>query len=751
MKGHATRGVSSRATAWIAGTIVGVAFLATLTPGRVEAQRRKSQRQEVRTLTVNGVHAVEKRDLLASLVVTASGCRSFLLKPFCLVSHAPAFYEHEYLNHDDLARDVIRARVFYYERGYRETVIDTVVTPAGKHQVDVTLNITEGQPTVVQSIAVSEQDALQRPAILRRKDIGAAIRVKQNEPLDLLRVDSTRALLQQKLWDHGYADARVDTTIQINTTAHEADLKFLMDPGTKTYVGKIEVRGLKTIEESAILKSLSFGPGDVFRRSDVLASQRSLYESNLFRRATIQVQDTVDSVKTVQIVVQEAPPRIVRYSVGFNTIDFVQAELRYTNYNWFGKTRRFTAALTVGNLFASQLNGNGIFYDVTSLTSEAGDSKYFLPTFTASIESRRPWFLSPHNEIAVGAFGHRRISPGIYVDRGYGASATFTRTLAERTPLSVNYRYELTGIDASDVYFCMNFGVCDGATLGSLHGYQRLSPLAVSVSRDRTDDPFEPHRGTRGQIDAELANWYTASNYRYGRLAAEGAGFLPLNQRSTLGVHLKLGYVKSFSGTAAALGVADSVGDALLHPRKRFYAGGSQSVRGFGESQLGPRVLTISEAALRADTIGCPASLAIADCHPNGGLLKDQDFEPRPLGGNILAEMSVEYRYRITTDFIAAVFVDGGYLAQRTAKELPESQSALTPGFGVRYKSPVGPIRVDVGINPVTTQQLPVVTEDPTTHQLIQLKESRAYSPSHGGFSSIASRLTLHLSIGEAF
>jgi outer membrane protein assembly factor BamA len=323
--------------------------------------------------------------------------------------------------------------------------------------------------------------------------------------------------------------------------------------------------------------------------------------------------------------------------------------------------------------------------------------------------------------------------------------------LAERTPLSLNYRYELTGIDASDVYFCVNFGVCDAPTLQSFSKYQRLSPLAVSLSRDRTDDPFEPHRGTRGEVDAEIADWWTASDFRYGRISAEGAGFLPMGRRSTLAVHLKGGYVQAFHGTAEALGVSDSLGDALLHPRKRFYSGGSQSVRGFGESQLGPRVLTISEAALRADTIGCPASLAIQDCHPNGGLLKDQDFEPRPLGGNILAEFSVEYRYRILPELIGAVFIDGGYLAQRTDKALPGSQSAVTPGFGVRYQSPVGPIRVDVGINPVTTQNLPVVTEDSTTHQLIQLHETRTYSPAHGGWSEILSRLTLHLSIGEAF
>jgi outer membrane protein assembly complex protein YaeT len=715
---------------------------------------RRAPRQEVTKLTVAGVHALDKDDLLASLSIAQSHCVSLLLKPFCLFSHAPAFYRREYLNHDDLARDVLRARVFYYERGYRATTVDTIVTPTGDNKVAVTLRIHEGPPTNVQAIAIGEQGILTRESsILKRKEIAAAVRIQQGQPLDLLRVDSTRALLEAKLWDHGYADAVVDTSIRVDTIARQANVRFSIRPGPLAHVASVQVDGLEHIEESTILQSLSFAPGDIFRRSAVLTSQRTLYESNLFRRAEIDVTNPKDSLKQVRITVREAPPREMRYSVGFNTVDFVQAEGRYTNYNWFGKARRFTAQLTVGNLLARQLNGNGIFYDMTTLADSASESKYFLPTFTASVESRRPWWLSPDNEIAIGLFAHRRSSPGIYVDRGYGASATFTRRLAPRTPLSVNYRYELTGVDASDVYFCVNFGVCDSPTLASFHKYQQLSPLALSVSRDRTDNPFEPRAGTRGQIDAEIAESWTASNFRYGRIAADVAGFLPIGRKSTIGVHLKLGYIKAFAGTAHALGVADSLGSELLHPRKRFYSGGSQSVRGFGEAQLGPRVLTIPASKLRSDSIGCPATVALADCQPDAGVLEDRDFVPRPLGGNILAEMSVEYRFPIPIidDLLGAVFVDAGYLAQKTAKNLPESQSAITPGFGVRYASPVGPIRVDVGINPTRTEKLAVVTEDPVTHQLIPLNNSRTYAQAKPGFSGFISRLNLHLSIGEAF
>jgi hypothetical protein len=99
--------------------------------------------------------------------------------------------------------------------------------------------------------------------------------------------------------------------------------------------------------------------------------------------------------------------------------------------------------------------------------------------------------------------------------------------------------------------------------------------------------------------------------------------------------------------------------------------------------------------------------------------------------------------------------VDAAYLAQNTSPGLPRSKAAVTPGVGVRYLSPVGPVRVDVGLDPETSEKLPVVTEDVASggRGLVTLDESRVYSPTHGsgGLNSLLARLTLHLSIGEAF
>jgi outer membrane protein insertion porin family/translocation and assembly module TamA len=318
----------------------------------------------------------------------------------------------------------------------------------------------------------------------------------------------------------------------------------------------------------------------------------------------------------------------------------------------------------------------------------------------------------------------------------------------------VNYRFEISKVDAGDVYFCINYGVCDLPTLEALRGNQKLSPLAITSTIDRTNDPFSPTTGFRANGNVEHASSFTASDFRYNRATLDGAVFMPVRKRGSVGAHARIGWVNSLGSTTQAVGIGTSVGGGVLHPRKRFYAGGSHSVRGFGENQLGPRVLTIPITSLqKADSlnVACTSGTDVTACNPNSAILKDRDFEPRPLGGNFVVEGSVEARFPVWQQLFGAVFVDAGMVSQRTNPTLAKRATAVTTGFGFRYKSPVGPIRADVGFNPGHTETLPVVTENTVNGQktLVTLQQPRTYSPANG--HGLLGRMILHLSIGEAF
>ena len=705
-------------------------------------------------LTLKGVKNVRQSDLLQNIYTTASYCNSFILKPFCWISKSKYFYTRKYLDRSELGRDVLRARVFYWKRGYREAEVDTAVIRRGRNQVGVTFFIKEGPPTLVSNITVNQPT----PTLLSQREIDKRVALSKNAPLNMIRLDSSRVNLQTRMFDIGYADAEVDTTIVLDTAARTAAVTFTLNPKYKTTVEDIVVNGNDDVSTRTILKSLTFHIGDIFKRSEMLRSQRALYESNLFRRAAIEPRPpidiaTPDSAKVVVVTVQESPSREARISAGFNTIDFVQFESRFTDYNFFGSARRLDVQGAVGNLFASSLNGRGIFRNA-SVPQTSALARYFVPTYNASIDLTQPWFGSPHNSLSLSLFTHRRSAPGIYVDRGYGTSLTFTRDLTERAPASINYRFEISKVDAGDVYFCINFGVCDLPTLESLRGNQKLSPVTLTSSIDRTNDPFSPNTGFRANGSVEHASAFTVSDFRYNRATADGAAFYQVRKRGAIGAHMRVGWVRSLGSTAQAVGIATSVGDGVLHPRKRFYAGGSHSVRGFGENQLGPRVLTVPIGVLQthdSSNVACLSGTDVTTCNPNAANLKDRDFEPRPLGGNFVLEGSVEARFPVWRDLMGAVFIDAGMVTQRTSSDLPRSKSAITPGFGFRYHSPVGPIRADIGIAPASSESLPVITENVVNGQktLVTLQQRRVYAPTRGG--GFLNRMVLHLSIGEAF
>jgi translocation and assembly module TamA len=220
------------------------------------------------------------------------------------------------------------------------------------------------------------------------------------------------------------------------------------------------------------------------------------------------------------------------------------------------------------------------------------------------------------------------------------------------------------------------------------------------------------------------------------------------------------------SASEALLGRSVATDLTILHPRKRFYAGGSQSVRGYGENQLGPRVLTIDPGKLLnarvsgEDTLPplCTREEVIGGTCVAATTIGSSEFDPRPIGGSTLLEGSVEYRFSIWGPLEMALFVDGGIVGEGDVNTITEGTGAITPGFGFRYETPVGPIRVDLGIKPRLAEDLAIVTEivdENGQRRIVPLQQQKAYDPledaSNKWWRQVLDRLTLHLSIGQAF
>jgi hypothetical protein len=135
----------------------------------------------------------------------------------------------------------------------------------------------------------------------------------------------------------------------------------------------------------------------------------------------------------------------------------------------------------------------------------------------------------------------------------------------------------------------------------------------------------------------------------------------------------------------------------------------------------------------------------------------DQLF-PRPTGGSSVIEGSAELRVPLNKLLGGVLFLDGAYVGTGGLATAAHAKGAITPGVGLRYRSPLGVIRMDFGLRPVGFEMLPVLVavKDSTTGEdrIVQLAREKSYSPIHpspGALHSLARRIVVHFAMGQAF
>ncbi len=762
------------------GLFTGISAQAQLAPSK-----RIVSQPEFATLKFAGNANLSSTELEAAMASESSRCR---LWPVCRFWHSKFVYKKNLLDRAELDRDLLRLRVLYWKRGWRASQITPEITKLDDGAVAITLRIAEGPPTLIGTLDLGQLDSL-----LNAHGIRKLVDVKVGQPVDLIHLDSIASRIAGHLDEEGFGDLTVNPVAVADTNSPKAAVSFDVKGLYETRVESVRVEGTEKFDPRIVANTMGIKAGDRYSRIALIESQRALYGAGFFKRAFVRVAPgSADPLKKLIAQVEELPARSFRVTGGVSTVDFFQVDGRYTDANFSNNASRLSLQATIGNLLGAQLNGVFPFNNVLPKTLDLDSPKFLQPTFQVNADLRRRWLSDFRNQTGISVFGYRRSSPGVFVDQGGGAGASFTRNVTRTVPVSLQYRLEFTNVSAADPYYCVNFGVCDEASLAVIRKTQRLAPLNLTISTDRRDDPIGPTRGYTWRADLEFATKYIGSQFGYARAEVEGSKYFRLNEKWIVAVHGRAGYIRG------QLAPGDSV--PIILPRKRFYAGGARSVRGYGENQLGPRVLVIPrstfqptqaryDSLLAKPSLGngrlpCPPSIDLPECPSAAGAdsvggralsdFRDGDFTPKPLGASTLVEGSIEARYHISGPFTLAAFVDAGSVGAKFGG----TATVFTPGIGVRYLSPVGPIRMDIGYNPRPKELLSVVTElsqprdaswlrrvgtaqgltgaDLDTFSqrtgLYQIGTQRRFNPANGtGFGGILNRITVHLSIGEAF
>jgi outer membrane protein insertion porin family len=669
----------------------------------------------VRQLNFEGNNAIRDEVLAAAIVTTNSSwfARAFFFRSLGL--GAKRFFDEE-----EFRRDVVRLSVLYKRSGYPDAVIDTLVRREPEN-VYITFRIIEGEPIRVTDLDITGLDSLV-PWLRRRSVLDLPLQV--GDPFNRYDMQASADSITQRLRDRGYPSARVFTAFESNQEAKTAKVTLDVDPDGRAEIGRIGVVGVERVDTSVVRKLLVARTGRRYSQEELFESQRNLYESDLFRFATVNIDsgsyNPGDSVVPLAVQVNESKPRRIRGGFGYATFDCFRGSLGWTSRDFLGAGRILELTSRVSKVGVGDPVDWGLDQNIcqTSRDDSVGSAKanYYLG---ASL--RRPAFLSPNNAITVSLFTERRSEFKVYLRRESGVSVALTRTTPRRrNPLSLTYTLTYGRTEASALSFCSVFGACTSDVVAPLRRNLVLATLTALATFPRVNSPIDPTRGSIRSVELTHSSKYIGSSslQQFTRLAGGMSWYRPLSRDVVLSWRIRGGLI--FSPT---LDVAN-VSGAFIPPDQRFYAGGATDVRGFERNELGPVIYVV-----RAGFANIPDSVRVA-----------------ATGGNTLLVGNVELRVPspiFSSRLRLATFVDAGGVWQRQ-DDLSGRLIRVTPGVGIRIATPLGPARLDVAYNPNKLQ--------PGT--LFEADSLGNLTPVPGGDAYVLARerkYTFHIAVGQAF
>ena len=696
-----------------------LALLPLLT-SQLAGQEEESRGLVVRGLTFDGNRAIDDNTLRVSIATSHSSwfARSSLVSWIGLGAK-------RYFDETEFRRDVLRIRALYRQSGFAEAVVDTLVRRGGD-DVRVHFLIEEGEPIRVQSLRIIGLDE-----ILDVQDVYEALPLQVGDPFNRLLMRASADTIRLRLADTGYPFPEVFISFDELREGRTAEVQFEVVSGARARVEAVEVTGTQKVSERVVRRAVAVEPGKVYRQRDLYQSQLNLYRAGIFNYVRVAPVDTVpsgpdDTLVTVRVQVSEGAMQRVRVGAGYGTIDCFRVLSSWSTSNLFGGGRR----LELGARFSKIGAGDPMNFERSVCpVLEQDEPERLVLNYNLSAALEEPFFFSRQFGARVSVFAERFSEFRAYVRQAVGGDVSVTYRTPWRLPITLSYLLTYGNTQADPATICALLNVCrleDAEVFGE---NQRQGTLSLAVVRDRRNSIFNPTRGTLFSGEFRHASRYTFSDERarFSKVTLEFSSYHAIGRRGAFAWRLRWGTI--FGAGFRGRGL-DSI-----PTEERFYLGGANTVRGFGQNEMGGVVRVVEGDTVTVDGQQQPITR----------------FRTSPIGSNDLFLLNAELRIPLGSSGRAfgALFVDAGQLRERLSSDDGStlgdlSSLKITPGVGLRVSSPLGPVRLDVAYNPYgpTPSQLYLQTRD----QLILLDQS--FTPKEPTFWQ---RLRVHISIGQAF
>jgi outer membrane protein assembly complex protein YaeT len=496
--------------------------------------------------------------------------------------------------------DMERSLLFLARRGHPYALITNRFEPAERtEEVTVIFEVTPGPAVLITSVSVVGLP----PST--ENDADEKLGVREGSVFEDDDLKDTVAALDAMLKNKGYARAVIKSDVQWRDSTR-VSVHLDVQPGTLFYFGDVVITGADADMIALVRKNVSARRGKIYSPDAIRDSERNLRVLGLFRKVHLELEESAADTVDVAVDIIMREPRTLSAGVRYWTDERLDVGARWEHRNLF-KAGRGGAVLVSASAILQRLE--------------------FSSWWPAILWARSR---------GSGTIGVRRENEESYEEEAIGLELA----LRHHHSLQTVTRF---GIGVSNVNVTKKTAVAVVPTEEGL-----LTSLNLSWEQRRTDDFITPSQGTYARIFTEWAPAGRVSDNSFVKLETTGSTYLPL--RATV-LALRL-----------TLGVAEPIGESnSILFSKRFYSGGSNSMRGFHRRRLGPK-----------------------------------DLANAPVGGNAKAEGSVELRFPIFWRFRGSLFVDTGQVWSEVGDAgFNEIEVAVGPGLWLQ--TIIGPLRTDLG------------------------------------------------------
>ena len=546
--------------------------------------------------------------------------------------------------------DLRRIEAYYSDRGYPDAKVTAFDAKLNEKQDAIALSITvsEGQPLLVDRVELAGFDIL-RPGAER--NLRPRLPLKPNTPLDRAQLTATQAMASRALQDRGYPFAQV-TTDETIIEGKRVVITLNAMPGAAARYGEVAVAGNKSVGDDVIIRTLAFEPEDRFSLATIQLSQRRLYELGLFQLATVSLksEQVSDGRVPVQITVAEAKHRQVKLGAGYGSEEHLRGQAEWKHVNFFGGARTATVE---GKWSALERGLRGSF--------------------------KQPYVFSPKISVTLSGQAWFTDEPAFWLDTN-GGRATMNYELTDRNPVNgrgARSQFSVSIIGEREDYVITRDALTDlenrnqlialglDPRTGQGHGF--LGAIALDYQRTTVDSVLDASNGYTLLGHLERAGGFLPGDFAYKEWGVEARQYQRIGR---IGVLATRGRISTLDPDGTdALCALPSVTPAICPVPffKRYFLGGSNSLRGWGRFEVSP----LSAFGL-------------------------------PIGGLSYFEGSTEFRAPLVGKMSGVVFLDGGSVAEH-AWDVAVKELRYDAGLGLRYLTPIGPVRVDFAhqLNPI--------------------------------------------------